>query len=494
MLPSTTAGPYRARIRLTLDSVLQTIRPVEQRPLVYLAALACIPLAFLVYWPSVDAFFMSDDFLVLRAVRGRSTWDVIVRAFSFPEASPFNEATLSWRPLTDLYFYAVSPLGIHAQPYHVINIALHGVVGALGVLFVHRLTGASLTAVATGVVFVVAPTYDFTVGWSVEVSELTIAVCILGALLSYHAFLTSDRTGASLYAATCVFVAVGVLSKESVLLFAVLLPALTLWAQTSGVNRRSRSEVIRSLLLPLLVLAIYAVVIQVHDATQDDPTRSLGTHVIRNAWHYLRWLVLPYQDDRFGAARSVLAVSFLCLGFAAIAARRWTVAFFFVWTIAGFLPYTEIKIVELRYTYLATLPFVAFLACAGAEALEHLPRRCQPLIAATGVCLVIAATVVGAIRSRDIQRSFADQASAYEATINATRNLCGDLDAGSFVYLVDPPYFDAYDLNAPAALNLYYDHVHAAAVPELPPLAAFIEDKCVIQYDPATQTYTRVDT
>jgi hypothetical protein len=493
MLPSTTAEPYRARIRLTLDSVLHARPRVDQRLLVLVAALACIPLAFLVYWPAVNAFFMSDDFLVLRAVRDRSTWDVIVRAFSFPEASPFNEATLSWRPLTDLYVYAMSPLGVHAQPYHVINIALHGVVGALGVLLVRRLTSASLTAAATGVLFVVAPTYDFTVGWTVEVSELTIAICILGAMLSYHSYLTSERAGGVPYVATCVFVAIGVLSKESVLLFAVLLPALGLWAQTSAVNRRSRSEVVRSLLLPLLALAIYAIVIQVHDANQNDPTRSLGTHVIRNAWHYLRWLVLPYQDGRYEAIRSFLAVSFLCLGFASIAARRWTIAFFFVWTFVAFLPYTEIKIIELRYTYLATLPFIAFLACGAVEVLQKLPSRWQPIIAAIGVCLVIAATALGAVRSRDIQRSLAQQASAYETTINATRNLCGPMQTGSYIYLVNPPFFDAYGLNAPAALNLYYDHAYVASVHELPSLAAFIKNKCVIQYDVATGTYTRVD-
>jgi len=490
MLPSTTAEPYRARIRLTLGSRLQALTRVDQRILVYAAAVACVPLAFIVYWPAVNAFFMSDDFLVLRAVRDRSTWDVIVRAFSFPEASQLNEATLSWRPLTDLYFYAMSPLGIHAQPYHVINIALHGVVAGLGMLLVRRLSGSDAAAVATGFIFVVAPTYDYTVGWVVEVSELTIAICILGALLSYHSYLTSRRHSWRDYVLTCLLVTIAVLSKESALLLTVLLPSLALWAIAEKLSVRTRQEIARSLALPLLALALYAAVNQIRDASQDDPTRSIDIHMIDNAWYYLRWLVLP--NGQLGVAHAVLAISFLCAGAAALLMRRSTLTLLFCWTVVAFLPYTSIKLIELRYTYLAALPFVAFLACGCVEVVRHAPRKWQPFASALGACLVVAATVAGAIRSRDIQQSFAGEAAAYETAIDATRNLCGDLQADAYIYLINPPFFDAYGLNAPAALNLYYERVHAVAVPELPPLAAFIEDKCVIQYDATTQSYTRV--
>jgi hypothetical protein len=40
-------------------------------------------------------------------------------------------------------------------------------------------------------------------------------------------------------------------------------------------------------------------------------------------------------------------------------------------------------------------------------------------------------------------------------------------------------------------LNLYYKQLNAATVTELPPLAVFIENKCVLQYDAAAQHYVR---
>ena len=60
--------------------ILLTVPRVDSRVLVYVAAFACIPLAFLVYWPRVSDFFVFDDYLNLATVRNHSFPGGMVRA------------------------------------------------------------------------------------------------------------------------------------------------------------------------------------------------------------------------------------------------------------------------------------------------------------------------------------------------------------------------------------------------------------------------------
>src|SRR3990172_4144497 len=94
-----------------------------------------------------------------------------VRAFDFTVPRPFDPAIPSWRPLIDIYFYAAKPLGLHSQPFHMVSFALHGMVVGLAVLLLFRLQRSALAAAATGLLFVVAPTYDFAVSWIGQTSE-----------------------------------------------------------------------------------------------------------------------------------------------------------------------------------------------------------------------------------------------------------------------------------------------------------------------------------
>lgn len=493
MLPSTTAEPYRARIRRTLESLLQTLAQIDQRTLVLVAAFACIPLSFLVYWPRVNDFFVFDDYFFLASVRDHSFPGAMVRAFEFTRNSTVDPATPFWRPLIDVYFYAAKPAGLHAQPYHAVNFFLHGLVGALAVVLLFRLTRSAGVAAATGLLFVVAPTYDFAVSWIVQVSELLGYVFMLAALISYHEYLTHGKhqPGFAVAAFGATFFAL--LTKESTVILVVFLPALVL-AVSPADQRRSRAEIMQSLAVPVGMIMAFAIAMWLGDVLAPERNQSIGLHMPRNLWRYLKWIVLPYRPEEFIAAREVLAALFLVVGVASIITRQQVLAFLFIWTIVAIAPFTGFdEWIEYRYTYLATLPFIAFVVVGTNTAASLLPRVAKPVAYAALAGALVLALVVTPMRTRDQQSWFAFQSHANEQVLNSVQALCGYVPPGGHIFIVRPPYFDLYGMHTPIALNLYYDHVHAAAVPELPPLAVFIENKCVIQYDVSTGTYHRTD-
>ncbi len=89
-----------------------------------LLILAPWALAFVVYAPRLGDYFALDDFVLLRAVHGRGTASVIARAFTLPEATPFEAPMPFWRPAADCFFYVEYLLfGLNSTPYHVVNVA-----------------------------------------------------------------------------------------------------------------------------------------------------------------------------------------------------------------------------------------------------------------------------------------------------------------------------------------------------------------------------------
>lgn len=457
------------------------------------AFLAPLAVAFVVYWPRLGDYFVYDDFLWLRAVHNHSFWVVMYRAFTFPVAKPFDEVTRFWRPLTDLYFYGARSFGLHPEPYHVVNVLVHGLVGSLAVVFLRRLTGSLVAATAAALLFTVAPTYEFAVTWVSQVSEFFGAALILCALLAYHAYLTADEPRRIYPAATVSFTVLALLAKESTIILLLLLPALVL-ALPRGERRRSLKEVTTSLAPVAGVGLAFAVVMLVHEYRTEGDAYEIGPHMFRNLRDYLKWMVFPHRFGDGSEWRTLGALTFLASGALAFALRQRLLALLFVWTIAALLPFCGFSFgIELRYTYLATLPFTAFVVFGARAAAISLPPPLRVPAQAVLTVAAIVALIVTPIRTRDFQTFVRNEARGYEVMVESVRELCGPLPRESTVFVLRAPYRDLGGVHTPAALNLYYDRVHAASVDELPDLIAFVPNKCVIEYDPQTGGYRRVD-
>ena len=487
------SGSNRAS-RTSSDAGLRPEEPYRDRWPVAIAvafALACIPLSFAVYWPRLEDYFVYDDFFWLRAVRNHSFWTVMLRAFTFPSAKPFDEVTLFWRPLVDLYFYVAQVVGLRPGPYHVVNVFVHGAVGGLGVIFIWRLTRSIIGAALSGVFFTIAPTYDFAVTWISQASELFAAALVLCALLAYERYLTSNETRRLYVVATALLMLLALLAKESALILLLLLPALA-WSTPLEQRRRSPPEIVKSLIPVIALASAFLVVMLAREFIERGEAYGLGWHMVRNLRDYLEWMAFPYPSDLTDVIGTVGALLFLAAASAAVLRGQRRLVFLALWTILALLPFTGFRFgIELRYTYLATLPFVGFFATGMVTVVRALPRPAALVMGSTLMVAVVLALVVTPMRTRDQQGFLAREAAAYEAMVTSVRTLCGELPPGSRVFVEGGPYRDLYYKHTRSALNLYYVDIDAARVDSVPELAALIEDKCVIQYDPALARYVR---
>lgn len=503
MYAGSNLGQERRVMGVTAANASRTWRALAARRLlissrlwqhVWLIAAFLAPMAasFLVYWPRLGDYFVYDDFFWLRAVRNHSFWVVMYRAFTFPTPKEFDEVTLFWRPLTDFYFYGARTFGLHPEPYHAVNIALHGAVGGLGVLFLWRLVGSLWRALVSGLLFTVAPTYEFAVTWVSQVSELLGAALMLGALSSYLAYLKDAGRGTWPFAMTLLFAALAFLTKESTIILVALLPGLAV-ALPSEERRRSPAEIARGLAAVSALGAAFAAIMVIHEYRAGGAAYEMGPHMARNVRDYLEWMFVP----RFGwsdAARTALMASFLTVGAACLLLRQRLLVFFFTWTIAALLPFSGFIFgIEFRYTYLASLPFIAFIVYGLSALPQLLPQPARSAVTGVLAAAAVAALFVTPFHTRNFQGYLVREAAGYEVMVESVRGLCGELPPESFVYVLRPGYRDLFGIHTPAALNLYYERVHAASVDELPELIAFVPNKCIIEYDRQTRGYRKVD-
>jgi len=452
---------------------------------------ACLIASLITYRPRLHDYFVFDDFIWIRAVRNHSFPEVMHRAFTFPNGVLFKEVTLFWRPLADLYFYLAQPFGLDPAPYHAMNLVAHSLVGGLAILLLWRLGANVLVAGCAGVLFVVAPTYHFAVVWISQISEFFGAIAMLCALLAYREYLTR-ATRVRLYGwLTIAFVVLGFLAKESTVIVLALLPALAFFIRPED-RLRDWREIAGSLVPAYVLGGVFAAVMYLHQI-ENGHSYELGSHMFGNIWDYLRWMVLPLEVRSYDVARSVLAVLFLAAGVCAILLQMRLVGFLFVWTIAALIPFAGFTSgIELRYSYLAALPFTGFVLIGGFELAKAMPSQVRtPAYAVLGVGIALA-LVVTPMRTQDFQGYIRFQANGYQQMVDAVTHLCGPMPAGTQVYLKDVPYHDYFGTSTPSAVNLYTSGVRTQIVDEFPGLIAFVEDKCALDFDRSTWTYRRV--
>ncbi len=173
--------------------------------------IACGLAAFV---PNVAAFFLSDDFVLL-------SWTHLDSLAGVPA---FFDPRTAWfyRPAVKLVYWAGQSLfGLHAAPFHIFSILLHGA----NAYMVYRLAahqGAWAGGVAADLIFLLDPHHAETVSWTASVGDLIGVGCILANLLLWERFRQRGKPR-YLLVAWGLF-AVGLLARETV----VLLPALLL--------------------------------------------------------------------------------------------------------------------------------------------------------------------------------------------------------------------------------------------------------------------------
>ena len=179
-----------------------------ERPLVVLVA--CLALAFAVYWPSLRGGFYNDDAMFL---------NMSTRVLEDP-AQLFAQNALGYFRPTWLAYMAVQKAAFGLEPfgYHVVGVALHGLTGFLVWLLARRLLRDAVAAAATAATFLCLYAHSEAVLWiAAHNSTQAAGLCVAAVLLHLRA--VERRTlGAALLTALAVLLALWCKEPSAVLL------------------------------------------------------------------------------------------------------------------------------------------------------------------------------------------------------------------------------------------------------------------------------------
>ncbi len=307
------AGGERGAVRAGSDAVSST--GVPQRLQRTILGVVLLGIVAAVYAPALEGVFIWDDVALIeqnqhikesgsarRALRS-DLWDTPLAA----ESDPGSSATY-YRPLVTLSYALDYRLhGLDARGFHLTNLVLHLLAVLALVLLLARLTRDPLAALLGGLLWALHPSKAEAVAWISGRCDLLMGLFVLLSLLLFWRALESrGARRAALAAAGWLLYAAAVLSKESAVALALLVPALDL------LLCRERRERLRANLiaihLPLLLGTIAYLVLRLSSL----PPQSL--RAVRRLWlflqtaaHYGLLVANPYAPSALrGEARSLV--------------------------------------------------------------------------------------------------------------------------------------------------------------------------------------------
>lgn len=197
-------------------------------------------LSFASYWPALDNFFISDDFVFLSQARiaDRDPSHVL----DFPPGF--------YRLTSYLYWWLGYKLfGLRPEPFYLLAIALHGAIAYLVFRVILHLAADRATAALAAIFFALYERHNEAVMWINSAHELLQAAAVLLCLLAWGRY-RSQGGGIRDYIAAMAWFVAALLSKESAV---VLLPLMLLleW------GREGRIASWRPYLAFALLVAIY---------------------------------------------------------------------------------------------------------------------------------------------------------------------------------------------------------------------------------------------
>jgi len=437
--------------------------------------------SLLVFVPNLSGYFLADDFVLLSWTRAGSPGDVA--AFFDPGTTWF------YRPgVKVVYWLGQSVFGLHAAPFHLFSLLLHGANGYL----IYKLVARHATdrmewvmGLAAALLFLLNPHHAETVSWIAAIGDLLGTFCILSSLLLFLRFRENPR----LYylSGSLGLFTIGLFTRETV----VVLPALILLAlltlgdnikalqPESSTHLRSRNPtVLRDFLLLgayLMPLLLYGVV-QLVGRGGETPLargglqfRALNADSIAlGVMDYVHGLVpggnliagLPLDTLRVVVWVELTAIALLAL---ALWRRRWRVTLFGL----GWLMITPLLLVFFnaptdRYFYLPSIGY-AIVAGSLVAGISRVAVKLQlPLapVKLTAAVLAAALLLSQGLSLAAKERSWHIAGQASGGVFHDVRQPVPAPPARSHFYFVDLPSFlggvPTFQNALPQALHLIY--------------------------------------
>lgn len=289
------------------------------------AALAC--LIIVLYWAALGSPVMYDD---LSHVRDNPAFRLPAREFfsGLLSSQYFSFAKeRTFQPLVTLFHYVT-----HTTPllYRLFGLALHGLNAVLLYHVSRRLTAGRRPAIFAACLFLLFPAATELLNFSSFKGHLFATACILAVLLS-----------ASSPVRICLFLILGLLSKESALL---AVPLLFL----NGMNDYSQFKRIKSAAVPVaLICAVYLWYRFFFLAAPPAFPNQFDYSSLESFSFYLRTLAVPYP---------------LCLE-RTLPSGPWWLIWIFLYAVAAYRARkSKPSLIALLWIPVSLLPFLHFIS------------------------------------------------------------------------------------------------------------------------------------
>jgi hypothetical protein len=429
---------------------------------------AILALAFVAYAPTLNDWFVGDDFWFLRASQQTSWGDYIPRVFDPGEVSPDYELN-RYRPLYPLAWklqYAL--FGMNAVPYHVVAIVLHLAAVTVAWFILRRLLpsepwGANLAAM----IFALHPALANAVAWLSGANRVFAVLPCLAALLLFMKFRDGGRERWLYYASSLVLYAVAMLMHSSTITLVAVLPLYAFLVD--GRPRDTLRPALWTPFLPFIALAIGEAAVQASVREESEiEAFQFGWHMWSNIGQFIGLIIIPWQNvDRFGLRSAIenaqIVASFgLLVVMITLAYRRpfWPLAVFAVgWFFLTLLPDSTFlagAADRAMHAAGAAIGLIAVLAVLYARDLIE-PRRLPLLrIAAVWAMPVLAVALVAVTIERTGIAS--DAAADYDAFTQELKSEGPDVPDGGTLYVRGAPRVGPF--NPPSIIeslvSIYY--------------------------------------
>ena len=362
--------------------------PFSERPLRVLALPLALATAAAVHAPALRTFFAQDDVTFLARARG-------IEPTPWSLARPLSEGWM-WRMLHAAF-------GLHPLPYHLFNFALHLANTALVYVIGTRLLRSRGAGFSAALLFGASSIAFTPLHWASCLVELLVTTFTLAAFAMFLA--TRERRGLTPGWAGVLLILAALLSKESAILFPVVLLVVHF---RLGDPAPPRSLAPQSVAVLAYAAGFLATLPLVHYAGSETYSMSRSPWFIgMNLATYLRWIVALYDPVRDAIAAMNPAAWRVGLPVALLAAallwlqrreRRHPEEVGAAWFLAMLAPVVALRFhTYLYYLYLPWPGACWMLAGAG----QRLARR---RAAAWAMAILLAGFVVveyGNVRTRE---------------------------------------------------------------------------------------------
>lgn len=409
------------------------MKTLSSRGWVWLGALALLLAGAVIYRPSLDIGFWTDDYSFLEAAGRMDFWQYIVFYFD-------PRFQVQWyRPLQGMMWWVVYVLlGREPFGYHLAQVLIHLTNTLLFYGLAARIGGKWRLGFLAALVYLTLPVYTLAVNWP-GVADPVAGLFYLLALWLWYDYL---QTGSRVRYGLAVLAAVAtMLSKEIGVAVPFTFLFLDLW-MTRRVNGPPVRDLVRRYALVFMLLPVYAV-LEFTAVTQGVFTQrlgySVGGHILAGLEMHLSVLAFPWGMGPPFSTIWLLSVLAL-LAFAAYRRVR-PVLFLTASALLVVLPVVPLPVnlaQAPRYLYLPLMASAIGVAWVVEFILRRIPlRRVVPWAGALALALV---ATVGSAFIGESAVNFAGTTRQVRLQFRPIFQKHATVGPDTLLYFINPPF------------------------------------------------------